>query len=175
MIYIIGDTHFHHDAMIEYCGRKKGFEDKILKNLLLLTKDDILIHLGDICIGKDIEAHDKYIIPLKCKTILVKGNHDSKTDNWYMNHGWDFVCDTFTRTIWKRTVLFSHRPMANNGYDVNIHAHLHNLGHRDGEYLLVKNDKQVLYSCEDNNNRPMSLDYFMGKAVKMQYNLKEIE
>lgn len=51
MIYIITDTHFNHSAMIPYCGRPENFDELIWKGLDQLKDDDILIHLGDICIG----------------------------------------------------------------------------------------------------------------------------
>ena len=61
-IWIITDTHFNHDKMPLYCGRPVGFEEIIIKNLVRLIRPiDILIHLGDFCIGKDEEWHKRFL------------------------------------------------------------------------------------------------------------------
>ena len=51
--WVMTDFHFGHKAMIELCGRPINFEDRILKGLKIIKDEDILIFLGDICIGKD--------------------------------------------------------------------------------------------------------------------------
>jgi calcineurin-like phosphoesterase family protein len=157
--YITGDTHFNHTpAMLEYCNRPENFESRIFKHLMALGEDTILYHLGDVCIGRDAEMHERYIAPLKARKILIRGNHDKKSNTWYLAHGWDFVCLAIADNLFGKKILLTHRPAAESlNYDINIHAHLHNLGHRDGEYLLVKNDKQSLYSCEDYNYMPVPL------------------
>ena len=156
--YVIADTHFYHEKMTEYCGREPGWEEAIGKNLAGLAPDVILIHLGDIVWYRAQEAHDKYIAPLKCKKILVRGNHDKQTNTWYLRNGWDFVCTSYTDRLYGHDLLFSHKPMPDTGYDFNIHGHLHNLGHHDGESQLVRNEKQILYATEDYNNMPMSVN-----------------
>ena len=54
-IFILTDSHFGHSKLSKYWKyRPEGFEDKILDNLdRMVGKDDLLIHLGDICIGDD--------------------------------------------------------------------------------------------------------------------------
>jgi len=52
-IWVTTDTHLNHTKLIEY-GRPENFEDKIKKGLVNnIKKDDLLIHLGDVCIGDD--------------------------------------------------------------------------------------------------------------------------
>lgn len=133
-IFLTTDTHFSHDKMIEYCGRPEGFENLIVKGFQVLRPDDLLIHLGDICIGKDSEQHARYIQPIVCKKILVKGNHDKKSNSWYLSHGWDFVCDSFSDNLFGKRILFSHRPHEDIGeFDINIHGHFHNAEFRKAE------------------------------------------
>ena len=164
--YVIGDTHFNHHEMQKYCNRPANFEERLFKSMSRLKEGDILFHLGDISIGRDEEVHEKYIIPLRATKILVRGNHDKKSNTWYLRHGWNFVCGTITDRLFGKNILLSHKPLAESlGYDVNIHAHLHNLGHRDGEFLLVKNEKQVLYSAEDYAYIPMPLEYLINKGA----------
>jgi len=77
-IYIISDTHFNHKNMIEYCGRPENFEDLIWENLKKIPSDAQLFHLGDICLGKDIEVHQRLSTYPFNKT-LISGNHDKKS------------------------------------------------------------------------------------------------
>lgn len=156
------DTHFNHSVIKEYCGRPDNYEELVAKEFKQLKKDKhILIHLGDICIGKEAEMHEKYIEPIECKKILVKGNHDSKSDNWYMEHGWDWVCRSMTIKRGGKIVLLSHEPKVWDGYwEVNIHGHFHNANHRRYEAEL-KNDLlkgQKLLALEYNEYKLWDLD-----------------
>lgn len=163
--YITTDSHLGHAQMHIYCGRPVGFETLILKGFELLTDKDVLIHLGDICIGGDADWH-KIIQRLPCKKYLVKGNHDSKSNLWYLNHGWDFVCDSFMMTRHSLKILFSHKPIVWDGeYDINIHGHFHNMNHRrkEKEMLVIKNPMQKLLSIEWNNYQLFNLDKILGE------------
>jgi len=77
--YIITDTHFNHKKLIEY-GRPDNFDDLLWKELGKLPSNCLLIHLGDVCIGNDLEVHERLRL-LPFIKILVKGNHDKKSDN----------------------------------------------------------------------------------------------
>jgi calcineurin-like phosphoesterase family protein len=78
-ILIITDTHFNHDVLIEKDYRPKNFVDKLYKNLYKnIAKDDLLIHLGDVCMGNDEEENTKFCLQINCKKWLVAGNHDTK-------------------------------------------------------------------------------------------------
>lgn len=161
---MIADTHFNHWEMTKLCNRPDDFEERLNRSLQKLTSNDVLIHLGDVCMGKDEEMHEKYILPLKCKNILVRGNHDEKSNSWYMKHGWDFVCSYIYDKMFGKKILFSHKPIAyDDEYDINIHGHLHNCGHRDGEFLLVKNSLQRLYACEDFHYQPVLVRHLVSQ------------
>lgn len=161
-IYLTTDTHFNHkDKMKEYCNRPDNYEHKIQTAFKGLTNRNLLIHLGDVCIGNDLNVHRKYIEPLECKAILVRGNHDRKSNQWYMTHGWDFVCTYFSIGRAKKNILFSHTPMAWDGYyNMNIHGHFHNANHRrwEDEFKKVKNAGQHLLALEYNNYQLFNLD-----------------
>ena len=141
-IFLITDTHFYHDKMVPYCGRPENFTELIGTQLQLLcdNPDDVLIHLGDVCVGHDEEAHRNFIEPLLCKKWLIRGNHDSKSNTWYLSHGWDWVGYKFQDKLFGKNILFSHTPehYANiesslwgaGNFDLNIHGHFHNTLHR---------------------------------------------
>lgn len=162
-IYIISDTHFNHDKIIAYCDRPEDHEDLLWKGMLTLGQEDLLIHLGDICIGDDQMVHAS-IKDLKCRKVLVAGNHDSKSWSWYMEHGWDFVCDSFKLKYAGKTICFSHKPQPwDGGWEINVHGHLHNLGHRDKEFKELKKWNR-LYSPEIMGYRPIELANFVQRV-----------
>ena len=162
-IYLTTDTHFGHPKLIEY-GRPENFEKLIHEGLKMLPDDCLLIHLGDVGFTGSEEIHRKYIEPLKCKKILVRGNHDHKTDEWYMEHGWDFVCYRFEAKYFGKKILFSHIPFRdNNHYDLNIHGHFHDSKHHLEEafILAVINSKQILLALEYTHYKPVNLEKFL--------------
>lgn len=160
--WIITDTHFNHKQLIEY-GRPKDFEEKIKAYLIFLIKpEDVLIHLGDVCIGKDADSNQWFKAFLKCRTILVKGNHDNKSHNWYMNNGWDIACDRFDMKYGGKKIAFTHMPVGWDGYfDMNIHGHLHDTNSkRNAEFDL--NGYNKLLALEHTNYQPVNLTKFIN-------------
>ena len=174
MIYwIITDTHLGHDKptspMITECGRPENFSKKILKNLLnTVTVEDIVIHLGDICIGDEEKWHNKLAEVIDCKRWLIRGNHDKKSDKWYLDHGWNFVADYIQLDKYGKKILLSHKPVADCGYDINIHGHFHNSDFRryEPELVAIKNDKQFLLALEYTNYMPTNLERIIGRFDK---------
>ena len=163
--YIISDTHFSHEAIVKYCMRPLDHEAKLMNNMSQIKAEDCLIHLGDICIGEDHMNHS-FIKDLKCRRILVMGNHDSKSWSWYMEHGWDFVCESFKMEYCGKKICFSHKPQPWDGdWEINVHGHLHNLGHRDKEFKELKQWHR-LYSPELMNYQPIELSKFIQTEVK---------
>lgn len=140
-VYVTTDTHFNHKALWkEFNIRPKYFETKILQSHYNIPEDAILIHLGDFCIGRDKEAHrvwNKATGHIRTR-ILVKGNHDKRTDSWYYRHHWDLVVDNLAMALFGKRMLFSHVPVpredtSRDFSDVNIHGHTHASLHRDKE------------------------------------------
>jgi len=163
-IWIIGDTHFNHHKLIPDCGRPDNFEELIRQGLKQIRDIDLLIHLGDICVGKDQEVHDKIISNFSFTKILVRGNHDGKSNNWYLNNGWDFVCEQFKDTYFGKNILFSHMPFPlEQGYDINLHGHFHNISEKyhERELVKIKNSSQTLFALEYVDYKPVLLENFL--------------
>jgi calcineurin-like phosphoesterase family protein len=135
MIYLISDTHLNHANMIDFCGRPADFEKIILKNLKNLKSTDRLIHLGDICMGKDELMHQKLNESCMAKRILIKGNHDKKSYSYYMDRGWNFVCSSLTMSAYGREITFSHKPIPTE--NVNIYGHFHTSHNSTCEQELI--------------------------------------
>lgn len=158
-IFIISDTHFGHQWMIDSGNRPSKFGEKIIKNwTILVRKDDLVIHLGDCYVGKESELKE-IILNLPGRKILVAGNHDKKTLSWYMKNGFDFVCNTFSYTYMGKSILFSHQPIQMHFQeDINIHGHLH-LGRHRNEFNL--SNKHLLFSLEKQEYKPVLLKTFI--------------
>lgn len=145
--WVIADTHFGHDKMKEYCGRPDGFEIKTLKNIKsLVGEEDVLIHLGDFCIGQDSYWHKMFMDVCKSKKWLIRGNHDRKSLTWYQNVGWDFVGDFVGLERYNKKILFSHKPTQFGQDFLNIHGHCHNTFHHS-QFVHIK-ENAVLVMLE---------------------------
>ena len=127
-ILITTDTHFGHQMLIDNEYRPKDFEKRIFKGLEVLKENDTLIFLGDFCMNKEQYWHDSFNLHTKkCRKILVRGNHDNKSDTWYYRNGWDFVCKYFIGRYFGKRIIFSHKPVDKVlDCDYNLHGHFHN-------------------------------------------------
>ena len=129
-VFLVSDTHFGHAKLIEW-GRPPDFEDRLWKGLEVVQDLDVLIHLGDFCIGEDEKNHCGFMNRVKGTKIFVRGNHDHKSDSWLYRMGWDFVCDEYKNRHFGKSITFTHIPIPRNGTDHNVHGHTHGNMHRD--------------------------------------------
>jgi len=179
-VYLISDTHFNHQNIATYCDRPKDFTERIIKNWNAIVKlEDLIIHLGDVQIGKKSD----WIMPaLPGRKVLVRGNHDRQWSNTrWMEAGFSFSCDGMRfRNCW-----LTHEPDTSRagGCDLNIHGHLHNIwhgfhpngpkkGHGD-ELTLHKEMKlhspwQRLFAIEYTNYMPIEFDKFVSHPDRYQ-------
>ena len=133
--WLISDTHFNHLKLEEWGGRTGPWQEQLWKGIRQIPDEDILIHLGDVCIGEDERINER-INDLHKINILVLGNHDKKSKQWYMEHGWTFVVDSFELQYMGEYLLFNHRPVAPFWHITrNIHGHTHGNLHRSEEYV----------------------------------------
>lgn len=136
-ILALGDNHFLHGKIIEYCERPfANAEEQDAKMIALwnatVRPGDMVIHLGDIIFTAGMADRIKEIISkLNGRKILVRGNHDKKGNLWYLSNGFDFVCDRFSWDYNGKRILFVHNPahVSNDElhrYDYVLHGHCHN-------------------------------------------------
>ena len=151
--HILADPHFNHIAMIDICNRPENFQLRLQQSLSQIPNGDIFICLWDFCIWRDELMHQYMLWALDCTKILIRWNHDKKSDAWYLNHGWDLVLDEMKLDMYGFHILFTHAPVIfdhyffdEHPYSVNIHWHLHRWEHRttteDSGY------QHYLVSCE---------------------------
>ena len=155
MLWVITDTHFDHHAMISSCGRPENFTALICNHWRQMVKPkDTIIHLGD-CAWRPEGM--KRLLSLPGKKILVRGNHDDKSLEKYMDMGWDFACDSLVMKLGGITILFSHKPRWGHRADINIHGHFHDLHREDFSRLYLP------LSLEAMGYMPIALDEeFLG-------------
>ena len=161
--WLISDTHFNHTKLAEWGGRSGDWQEQLWWGISFIPEGDVLIHLGDICIGANSEVHDTLLEHAQCKKILVLGNHDKKSKQWYMEHGWDFVCDGLDFIYNGHYLHLTHRPARPQGNTTwNIHGHTHGNRHRSEEYCDFYSEKyHIDISPEVVGYQPIRLDTLM--------------
>lgn len=170
--YIITDTHFNHQNLVDWTERPANFEKQILSGLKELPHNSTLIHLGDVCIGNDEAVHQRLTEirdMLNLNLVLVRGNHDKKSGHWYIDHGWNFVCDSLQVNYMGEHILFSHRPKQknNSGHTINVHGHTHGNNHREDEHIAWYNPKYNIDVCPELvGYKPLRLDSLIKSVIK---------
>ena len=88
-----------------------------------IGEHDLLIHLGDLCDPEsaDYETMKKIISSIPGRKILVRGNHDTEKDPYYIGLGFDDVVDVLVI----HNMIFTHKPIQVAPDELNIHGHLH--------------------------------------------------
>ena len=88
-----------------------------------IGEHDLLIHLGDICDPEsaDYETMKKIISSIPGRKILIRGNHDTEKDPYYIGLGFDDVVDVLVI----HNMIFTHKPIQVAPDELNIHGHLH--------------------------------------------------
>lgn len=143
-IFVISDNHFGHENIITYCGRPfksvKEMDEVMFKKWNAVVRPgDLVLYLGDMGLyNRNLDWN--LIRALNGNKLLVKGNHDRKTNAWYLANGFIFVCDMFT---WGQ-YIFTHRPLVSTNHELlhkyryNFHGHIHE---------KVLNDPQSINVC----------------------------
>lgn len=130
-IFLIADTHLGDDIIIKLENRpfknsKEQTDSIVEKWNSVVNEDDIVYVVGDFLhIGCD-SYHMEQAKKLNGKKYLVRGNHDTETDEFYISEcGFAKVYDhpIIVDDFW----IFSHEPMYINKYFpyANIFGHVH--------------------------------------------------
>lgn len=105
-LFAISDHHFGHQNIIKYCHRKdldgnplsSALEDAKLMieaHNKVVCDDDLVVFVGDVQVSKQGGIWIPKILPkLKGRKILIRGNHDHKTDQEYLDMGFERVDTT---------------------------------------------------------------------------------
>lgn len=121
-VYIISDTHFGDSQCREIDPLWPSPEAHIALLRNYITRDDTVIHLGDV-------GDPRYMEKIPGTKVLIMGNHDKRSD-----------CAPYFQEIFDgplyigKKILLSHEPILIPGA-VNIHGHVHNDGISGGNVM----------------------------------------
>lgn len=184
--WIISDTHFYHNKIIGYCGRPKDFTRKTMTHWRkMIAPDDLVYHLGDCYFSKASGFHG-CMDSLPGIKVLIKGNHDKKNANWYLNHGFAVVqsyAAILVGTNLRKNgealsytkVLLSHKPMMIpelEGYKtINIFGHFHDnlLEECEEELVNLLTSQHYLFSLERTKYKPVLLSRAVRDGWVVQF------
>ena len=138
--YIISDTHFLHNNIVEYCGRPKDHNERMVTNWNnVVGPNDNILHLGDLVYGvwdrdtmlqcpyKTTSLFTPIVSKLNGNKFLIKGNHDTFDDLWYEDLGFTILDSYFSLKYRKQRITFTHVPIVlTYQNEINVHGHVHN-------------------------------------------------
>lgn len=126
--FAIADTHFGHENIIKYCNRPFRDVEEMDKVLIknwneTVSNDDVVLMLGDFAFGKD--KIEEYTPKLHGKKILIKGNHDHASDDFYRRCGFAEVSKY--PILFADFYLLSHAPLilSETTPYMNLYGHIH--------------------------------------------------
>ena len=128
MEYIISDLHFNHNNIINFERTSFSTIEEhdmfIIKQWNKIVYDtDIVYILGDL--GGPKSKLEEYFKLLKGSKILILGNHDEYSVEFYKNL--DGVKNVYNTPVFiRKRIVLSHEPIRVNEDILNIHGHLHN-------------------------------------------------
>jgi calcineurin-like phosphoesterase family protein len=128
--FVIGDPHFGHKNIIKYCERPFECEDAmdevLIHNWNSVVKNGHIVYINGDFSMRGKEETTKIISRLNGIKYLIRGNHDTKSNNYYRQCGFDEV--SAFPIIYKDFYIISHKPcyMTPQMPYANIFAHVHN-------------------------------------------------
>ena len=129
-VFVIADTHFGHANIIRYCNRPFASVEDMDAALIkkwneTVSNDDTVIHLGDVGLGRKERIGD-IIGSLNGRKILIMGNHDNWSENWYREAGFHTV--SRFPIVYADFYLMSHAPLqlSETTPYFNCYGHVHN-------------------------------------------------
>lgn len=171
-VYITSDPHFG-DLDILNSERKNKFNsieehDNTIKSVIKKTMfaGNTLVLLGDLG-----EGWQDFIKSLKCYKVLVVGNHDTKSREYYLKYFDEVYLTEIPATD---LVTLSHQPVVVSEHKINVHGHLHD------SYLGIKRNymnanihmcKYELLNLKDIDTQARKIEYsdrFIGPKALFQ-------
>ena len=171
MNYYISDLHFGCQAVFDRTDRPfknlDEMRDVSISNInSTLNKDDTLYILGDISCA-EYDPTDE-LIAMKCKKILVKGNHDARwCHHRHFRKQFEAIYDIKAVRDYDTRIVLCHYPLAE--WDGFFKGHFHFYGHihnsDDGAGVIMKSiPKAINVSVDVNDFMPKTAAELIGKA-----------
>lgn len=185
--WITSDTHFGHEAIIDFCDRPfktvEEMDEALIKNWNdRVGVNDFVLHLGDFAFVRKLQDFDKYFYPLNGRIILVRGNHDRYTKKMQERYNIFYEyhhSGQYQFKLNKQKYFLNHYPMIS--WDKSFHGAVHFFGHVHSQNGFTFNsdvdqdhpDRMRPFLCQansydcgvDNNNyQPILLEDAVKKA-----------
>ena len=132
-IFFTADTHFGHENVIRFDNRPFASVEEMDAEMIRrwnnkIGKGDLVYVLGDMIWKSLTNCAEPLIKSLNGQIILIKGNHDGHSNQWYRDCGFDEVYDH--SILIQDFYILSHAPLSvmPNYPFVNIFGHIHNNG-----------------------------------------------
>lgn len=134
-IWLISDTHFNHENMLEFESSTRGklFTDVNHMNEIMIDNwnktvkpGDKVYHLGDVFFG-DKEQFKKLWPRLNGSKRLIVGNHD---DIKFLSSGGFFQKVYMWRIFKEHDMVLTHVPIMPDNFrkvNYNVHGHIHDM------------------------------------------------
>lgn len=172
MIWLTTDWHLGHErALVErFNERPADYADQIRSGLDVVRPEDVLINLGDVLFGRKALLESFLENCYGCY-VLVRGNHDKETENWYRKCGFDFVCDRFELYYKGVRFVFTHCPVQVLGDELNVFGHWHGNDHRIAgfESMYLNSQTHFHLALERTKYKPVPLDKIVGLYQKRKH------
>ena len=164
-VWVTADTHFGDEKIIDFCKRPFKNVDEMNEVLIrqwngLVGPEDMVWHLGDFGFGDKIQIQ-AWVAALNGEKRLIRGNHDTNSNQWYRDCGFLEVYDY--PVVIKDFIILSHKPMdIINQHSVfgNIYGHVH-----DDERYIQTTAHTACVSTERWNFSPILLDELLPKRT----------
>lgn len=166
-IWFTADTHFGHDAIRRHCLRPFNSIEEMDQTMIqnwnsMISKKDVVFILGDFA----WKNHSHYIMALKGKKILIRGNHDKMSLN--VERNFTAVYDIRGTTIHGQYIVLCHYPM--RSWNGKSYKSWHLYGHVHGRLSF---DPTCTYSMDvgvdANNYLPISYEQIKQEMDKRQW------
>ena len=111
--WIISDTHFGHKNIIKFQQRPETHEEIMLSNWIeRVGEDDVILHLGDVFLGKDGNPlrWASIISRMPGRKYLIPGNHDKQKRRLYEEVAGFQVIRPFIHN----GIAYTHRPISSD-------------------------------------------------------------
>ena len=163
-LFLTADMHFGHTNIIKYENRPfasvDDMDSTIIKNWnKVVSKRDTVIIVGDVSFyGK--EKTSEIVQQLYGKKILIKGNHDQRNNNWWMEIGFHEVSSY--PIIYKEWFVIQHEPPT---YYNDATPYFYIYGHVHGSEMYRTITKQTACVCVERwDYTPVELEKIIDLA-----------
>ena len=159
-VFLTADMHFGHENIIKYENRPfltaELMDKAIIKNWnKVVAKSDTVFVAGDVSFhGK--EKTKEIVTQLNGKKILIKGNHDQRNNNWWLDAGFAEVSNY--PIIYKEFFVIQHEPPT---YYNEATPFFYIYGHVHGSEMYRTITKQTACVCMER------WDYFPVELEKI--------